>query len=106
MSGTYVTDIRHYLNKDGELAEMPGETRKLASFLVLLIDAITQAFPAHDHDTRIRCRTEACLGSIQASLTSKDGEIEWRCPKCEYNGIIRKWQGTKWDQTKPEELGD
>ena len=38
MSNTYVTDITHYLDKNGELAEMPGEARKLASFLVLLIE--------------------------------------------------------------------
>jgi hypothetical protein len=54
MGGTYITDITHYLGKDGELAEMPGEARKLASFLVLLIDVTTQAFPASDHDTHIR----------------------------------------------------
>jgi hypothetical protein len=38
MSGTYVTDITHYLDDKGELpAEMPGAARKLASFLVLVI---------------------------------------------------------------------
>ena len=43
MSGTYVTDITHYLDDEGELPEeMPGPARKLASFLVLLIDAVTQ----------------------------------------------------------------
>ncbi len=104
MSGTYVTDITHYLGNDGELAEMPGEARKLASFLVLLIDITTQVFPAHDHDTRIRCRTDTCTGSIRASMASKDGEIVWRCPKCGHNGIIRNWQGTKWDQIGPRGL--
>ena len=71
MSGTYVTDITHFLDDVGELVgEMPSPSRKLASFLVLLIDAVTQTVPARDHDTRIRCRTEACTGSIQASLAS------------------------------------
>ncbi len=43
MSGTCVTDITHYLDDDGELsAEMSGPARKLASFLVLVIDAASQ----------------------------------------------------------------
>jgi hypothetical protein len=82
------------------MADMPRAARRLASFLVLLIDASTQAFPARDHDTRIRCRTYACMGSIRASLPSKDDEISWHCPICGHNGVIRNWQGTKWDQTR------
>jgi hypothetical protein len=104
MDKTYVTDITHYLDKNGELAEMPGEARKLASFLVLLIDVATQAFPASDHDTHIRCRTNACMGSIRASAASKNDEITWNCPDCGHNGIIRNWQKTKWDQTRREGL--
>ena len=42
MNGTYVTDITHYLDDEGELPEeMPGPARKLASFLVLVIDAVS-----------------------------------------------------------------
>lgn len=102
MSGTYVTDITHYLDETGELAKMPGPARKLASFLVLLIDAITQAFPAVDYDTNIRCRTDGCTGSIRASLSSMDDEISWYCPECGLNGVIRNWQGTKWNQGRSD----
>ena len=100
MSGTYVTDITHYLDDTGELAEMPGPARKLASFLVLLIDEATQAVPADDYNTRIRCRKTACTGSIRASLASVEGEISWHCPDCSHNGVIRNWQGTKWNQRR------
>ena len=100
MSGTFVTDISHYLDATGELAEMPSPARKLASFLVLLIDATSQACPVSDHDTAIRCRTDACTGSIRTSLISMNGEIVWHCPNCGHNGVIRNWQGTKWNQAK------
>jgi len=93
-----VTDITHYLDETGELAEMPEAARKLASFLVLVIDATTQAFPAEDCDTRIRCRTNACKGSIRSSLSARMGEISRRCPVCGHNGVIRNWQDTKWNQ--------
>lgn len=96
---TYVTDITHFLDADGELAEMPRPARRLASFLVLLIDATTQTVPARDYDTRIRCRTSDCMGSIQASVPTRNEKIVWHCPRCGHNGVISNWQGTKWDQT-------
>ena len=102
MNQTYVTDITHYLDETGELAEMPAPARKLASFLVLLIDATSQVCPVSNFDTNIRCRTDGCKGSIRTSLTRADEEITWRCPDCGHNGVIRNWQDTKWDQTKSE----
>jgi hypothetical protein len=86
MSRAYVTDITHYLDVDGELAEMPAPARKLASFLVLLIDATSQVFPVGNYDTPIRCSVEACTGSIRTSLPSLDQGISWRCPDCGHRG--------------------
>jgi predicted RNA-binding Zn-ribbon protein involved in translation (DUF1610 family) len=97
---TYVTDITHYLNAEGELAAMPGDARKLASFLVLLIDAASRAIPARNSDTRIRCRTRDCTGAIRALIASSEGKIVWHCPECGHNGVVSNWQGTKWDQTR------
>jgi predicted RNA-binding Zn-ribbon protein involved in translation (DUF1610 family) len=99
MEGTYVTDITHFLDEQGELTpDMPGPARQLASFLVLLIDDATRNIPSRDHETRIRCRKRGCTGSIRASLTSSNDEISWHCPKCGHNGVIRNWQPTKWNQ--------
>jgi len=99
MTGTYVTDIQHFLDDEGELVtEIPRPARQLASFLVLIIDAVTLAMPAKNHDTSIRCVKEACTGSIRASLMSPQEEIAWYCPNCSHNGVIRNWQGTKWNQ--------
>lgn len=96
--GAYVTDIRHYLDENSEMASMPAPARSLASFLTLLIDEATTAFPAKIHDTGIRCRTKACNGTIKTNLTSKTGEISWCCPNCEHHGVIRNWQDTKWNR--------
>jgi hypothetical protein len=100
MKQTYITDITHYLDETGELAKMPGPARKLASFLVLLIDATSQAGPVRNFDTNIRCRMDACGGSVRTFLTSLDEEISWHCPDCGHNGVIRNWQGTKWNQAE------
>ena len=49
--GTYVTDITHYLDDQGEVsAEMPREARQLASFLVLVIDAASRNVPSDNQD--------------------------------------------------------
>ena len=97
--GTYVTDITHYLDDQGEVsAEMPREARQLASFLVLVIDAASRNVPSDNQDISIRCRKADCTGSIRGSLVSPNGEIAWFCPDCGHNGVIRNWQGTKWNQ--------
>ena len=99
MSGTYVTDITHYLDDEGELpAQMPAPARKLACFLVLVIDAASRNVPSDNQDISFRCRKADCTGSIRASLASTDDEIGWFCPDCGHNGVIRNWQGTKWNQ--------
>jgi len=98
MSETYVTDITHYLDERGELANMPSPAKKLASFLVLLIDSTTSVGSANYDDTGIRCRTKGCSGSVLSGLTEDAAEILWHCPICGHNGVIRNWQNTKWDR--------
>lgn len=97
--GTYVTDITHYLDDQGEVSpDMPREARQLASFLVLVIDAASRTVPSDNQDINIRCRKANCTGSIRASLASANDEIGWLCPNCGHNGVIRNWQDTKWNQ--------
>ena len=101
MSGTYVTDITHYLNEAGELVgEMPAEARQLASFLTLLIDEASRSLPIQDHDSGVRCRVPSCQGSIRLTLETPSDAIVWHCPTCGHNGIIHNWQGTKWNRSE------
>lgn len=98
--GTYVTDIAHYLDETGEMAQMPRPARKLASFLTLLIEAASGATLAGEHNSGIRCRTKACRGTIRTFLPTIRDEITWRCVVCEHHGVIRNWQNTKWNQLR------
>lgn len=98
--GTYVTDITHYLDENGELMLLPGPARKLASFLTLLIEASTSAPSNQFQDSCIRCRTKACTGTILTMLLPGQDEINWHCPECGHNGVIRNWKNTKWNQLK------
>ena len=104
---TYVTDITHYLDETGELAQLPGPARRLASFLTLLIEAATGAPSAGEHDSGIRCMVKTCRGTIRTSLPPGQDEIYWRCQACGHNGVIRNWDNTKWNQLKRiEETGE
>ena len=99
MSGTYVTDIAHYLDEEGEIvAAMPAPARKLASFLVLLIDVATeQQVQGSVFESSIRCRKRGCKGLVLVVAQSPKDSIQWQCNSCEQNGLINRWQGTKWD---------
>jgi len=97
---TYVTDITHYLDEAGELAQLPRPARRLASFLSLLIEAATGEPSAGEHDSRIRCLAKDCRGTIRTSLPPGQAEIFWRCQVCGHKGVIRNWNNTKWNQSK------
>jgi hypothetical protein len=99
-SATYIADITHYLDETGEVAQIPGPARKLASFLTLLIEAATGAPSAGEHDSGIRCRAKACRGTIRTVLPPGRDEISWHCQICGHNGVIRNWHNTKWNQSK------
>ncbi len=86
---TYVTDITHYLDEAGELAQIPRPARRLASFLTLLIEAATGAPSAGEHDSRIRCLAKDCRGTIRTSLPPGQVEILWRCQACGTKGSSR-----------------
>ena len=101
MTGTYITDIRHFLDDSCELANMPPEARSLASFLVLIVDNATESCSGFFQDTQIRCRSQGCHGTILAMLDFKTEEILWQCPLCGHHGLISNWQNTKWDRTEP-----
>jgi hypothetical protein len=102
--GTYVTDMSHFPHEASELAKLPAPARKLVSFLSLLIEEATSAFPAFDHDSRIRCRSKGCTGSVRVLLPSVDEPIRWRCPACGHNGVISNWRNVKWNQLEQSDL--
>jgi hypothetical protein len=71
-ANTYVTDLRHYLDDTGDLADMPGPALNLAMF----------------------------FASIVADLQRGSSEILWHCPWCGVNGVIRNWEHSLWDRRR------
>lgn len=104
MGDTWVTDIRHFLDDDGDFPyDLPGPALKLARYITNIIESLT----SHGHqtisiNTYVKCRRrparKSCTGHIYASI-QQDQSIRWYCNVCGNNGYITGWQGTIWDNT-------
>lgn len=101
MGDTWITDITHFLTKDGEIAPTTGPAKRLAEFLGKLVVDATTASPFGATNTSVRCRRrparKLCTGEIETSIDPESEDIVWRCPVCEDNGLIRNWRASMWD---------
>lgn len=90
--------MTHFLDETGNIPiQMPKEARERASFLALVVDTTTKKMPTALTSTEIRCFEKRCEGTIKSELERKHDEIYWLCSKCENEGKINGWQGSKWD---------
>jgi len=104
MGNTWVTDIRHFLDDQGDLIWEPRPARLLAQHFCLIVEVVTGRFYHQlDRSTGVRCRRrpghKACEGIIKADFYEQDPTtIAWSCRQCGDNGYIRGWQETQWDK--------
>ncbi|HEY3383532.1 MAG TPA: hypothetical protein VGK32_17340 [Vicinamibacterales bacterium] len=102
MGDTWITDLTHFLDEHGSFpANIPGPALNLALFLASIVAWVTSHPPDEYDETNVTCRRspsrKRCLGTIVARLD--DGEaVEWGCPVCGDNGVIRGWESTPWDR--------
>jgi hypothetical protein len=97
----YISDLTHFLNEEGNIpTAMPVEAREFAGFLAMIVDITTEKPDTTFKTTTLRCNKKGCKGLILSALTPNFDEVHWHCPDCNRHGIIRNWQGTKWDNIK------
>ena len=91
--------MTHFLDEEGNIPkQMHKEARELASFLVLVIDATTVYESESGFETGIRCFKKGCDGTMRSEfLFDQNNEIHWLCSKCENEGVLSEWEGTRWD---------
>ncbi len=102
MGKCYITDLRHCLNKNGDIPEnIPIPAYDMSIFMVSIVEKVTAAFPfvKANIKTGIQCRTKTCRGDIIGALDGLTDPVLWGCEKCGDNGMISDWQGSKWDRT-------
>jgi len=93
----YISNMTHFLDETGNIPkQMPKEAREMASFLALIVDTSTRINPSRLTPTDIRCFEKGCQGTTRVEILPSK-EIHWMCSRCENEGRISHWQGTKWD---------
>jgi len=103
MANTWVTDMTHYLDPDGELPDLPGPALNLAIHFGSIVSWMTSREHLDEIETsNVWCRRRPgrtrCLGEIEAWFDESTGSIRWQCPFCGDNGYISGWEGTLWDR--------
>ena len=97
-----VTNIRHFLNENGQVPDLPLEAQELVNFLSAIIEAATTNYDAPVAFADTRCRTivngKPCPGEIEVWVYAEDNQIGWECLECGDEGVISHWEGTLWDK--------
>ena len=101
MGDTWVTDIRHFLDVEGRIPDLPGRALSILLHLCSIVGWVTNNLPGKPERTNVFCRRQPgrrrCLGEIEAGFQDMF-TIVWRCPECGDNGIITGWDRTAWDR--------
>ena len=101
MADTWVIDMRHYLDEDGDLPDLPNRVMILALYFGSIVAWMT-SHAEEVQPTNVICRRRPrrrqCIGEIFASFETDPFEIAWSCPLCGDNGVIRGWEDTIWDR--------
>lgn len=100
MAETYITDITHYLDEEGEVVVESAAGQRFVEYLTSVISMISHPPPVPE-EFRIKCRCrpkrKPCKGIIQGGIDPDTDVIIWWCPECHANGFISNWQETIWD---------
>lgn len=89
--------MTHFLDETGNIPkQIPKEAKELAGFFALVIDETTKKISTSLKSTGIRCFEKNCDGMIRSELLDAKDEIHWKCSRCQNEGRISGWQGTKW----------
>jgi hypothetical protein len=99
VENTWIVDLRHYLTPAGAMAELPPRARILAEYFAsIVLDATSNLDDPPTVRCRRRWRRQRCRGIVVSYPSAEeDDRIDWYCPLCHDNGIIRSWKGTLWD---------
>jgi len=98
----WVTDITHFLDEHGAMADIPAPAQRLATYFASIIAAASNEDYYDEDDAMIvHCRRrpgrKPCSGDIISFIEPEHDEILWHCPVCKDEGVIRNWRGTLWD---------
>lgn len=97
--------MKNYPPKDDVMPTMPKKTKLFVEYFTDIVSAASMVKLRDEYEIPIICRMQSqgkkrCNGKLIVCRKSKPPEIHWRCQVCKNNGIIKNWQGTKWNLRK------
>ena len=101
LGDTWITDLTHFLDEDGQIAPADGPARRLAEHLTAIVAMASYPEIVIPAEFSVRCRRrparKPCSGHIEADLYASTDEIMWWCTQCDDKGYIRNWRRSMWD---------
>lgn len=106
MAATWITDISHFLDEEGEIISGTPRARKLAEYLSAIVVMASFSEPEYPPEYRVMCRRrpnrKLCREEIVGFVDPETDDIVWMCPVCGDRGVISNWRGTIWDMSGAE----
>lgn len=97
-----ITNIKHFLDGNGNVPELNPEAYGLLKFLAAIIESASVAYDRPATFADVECRTmngtTPCAGEIEVWVDPDSNIIGWECLECEEEGTISEWEGTQWDK--------
>ena len=103
MPGTRFTDIRHFLDEDGNPVDLSPQGERLYNYFLDIIKGAIIEPEGAVVSTGVKCRRRPgrrpCPGVVDAVWEFEDGgQVTWECPKCGDSGHITGIPDSIWDE--------
>ena len=96
-----VTDLRHYLDMPDDV---PAPARRLGTHFAAIVRAASARSAGAGWRSAVGCTRRPghrrCEGFVMVFL-HLNGEIAWGCDSCGDEGVIRGWEGSPTDVSRP-----
>jgi hypothetical protein len=97
-----ITNIRHFMDGDEVVDDLPTEAKELLFFLAAIIEAAAEAYDQPMTVSTAGCRGVVdgyvCFGDLEVWVSAENNQIGWECIECGKEGVISNWEGTPWDK--------
>ena len=106
MQKTWVTDLPHFLDEQGNLPkDLPEPALRLVKAICEFVTYATNI--EGEGDELPQCfaiiKRKRCQGKVIPLVSVSGDTIGWHCSKCESSGFISGWRGTLWDLSESHE---
>lgn len=96
----WVINIQHWLDETKSGPGVPQLKQKVKKLAEIITYATSKA-AGLPTDSIPKCwrrpKRKPCKSELDIEINRLSGQIHWRCPICEDEGIITDWEGLIWD---------